>query len=378
MSKAIALIVDEGDDWKNVKSPVAAAAAAASPKAATPPPTTGAPAPAPATPASVTVTAATTQPLSPAVTVLVQTHHLDVSKIPATGPHGRLLKGDVLQFLEKGAAPAPAPAPASASAPAPVAVKQAAAAPASPAKPTTVQAPSYTDIPVTQIRKVIASRLQQSKFTIPHVYTTYSVDMDNAIAWRKACTEYLAKEEATRICSTCKEARLILGFPAEKVPSLNVLVIKAAAAALQRWPEVNVTVSAEVCPFKNNSAILTIISQGEAVRSASCDISFAVAMEKGLITPIVRGVERMRLGDLTREIDSLAARARAGKLKPEEYQGGSFSVSNLGMYVYYYLKQSINRRNKVWDQTVYCSDQPAAGSHPRCFRSAACCHVVAR
>ena len=221
-----------------------------------------------------------------------------------SGKGGRVTKGDVLEALEKGtfmpplaakaaAAPASTVTPASAPAPTPA---------ASSSPPVKVDLPpvevdtfgGYEDVPNNNMRKVIARRLTESKRDVPHFYTSMEVELDNVLKMRK---DLAAKHDV-------------------KV-SVNDVIIRCCALALRDVPEVNGTYNP-----KSNSVELR----------DSIDVSVAVATPTGLITPIVPGTDKMGLSAITDKVRDLAGRARDGKLKPEEYQGGTFCVSNLGMF----------------------------------------------
>jgi len=160
----------------------------------------------------------------------------------------------------------------------------------------------YSSLPNNNMRKVIAKRLTESKQFVPHFYLTVSVELDKLLEVRK---ELNAEAEAL----AGKE-----GKPAYKL-SVNDLVIKATALGLKRIPAANA--------MWTDEAIL---------RFGNVDISIAVATDGGLITPIIRNADQKTVVQISAEMKDLAARARAGKLKPEEFQGGGFSISNLGMY----------------------------------------------
>src|SRR5215475_6972289 len=150
------------------------------------------------------------------------------------------------------------------------------------------------------MRRIIATRLVQAKQTIPHFYLTADVEIDRLITMR---------EEANAAAPKDKD-----GTPAFKL-SVNDLVIKAWAAALQRVPAAN-----------------AVWAGDRILRFQQSDIGVAVALEGGLITPIIRNAESKSLSAISNEMRDLAERARAKKLKPTEYQGGSSAISNLGMY----------------------------------------------
>jgi pyruvate dehydrogenase E2 component (dihydrolipoamide acetyltransferase) len=217
---------------------------------------------------------------------------LDLSRVPGSGPNGRVVKADVEATLAKGPAAQPAAPAAAAAAP----------TPAAPTRPAPVVAPAgvapHTAVPNSAIRKVIARRLSDSKQTIPHFYVVMDFEIDALLKLR---AELNAKSPTEG--------------PASFKLSVNDLVIKAVAVALRRFPQVNA--------MWTDEAIL----QFDEV-----DISVAVATPTGLITPIVRRADQKGLAAISNEMKDLAARAKTGKLKPEEFQGGGFSISNMGMY----------------------------------------------
>ena len=235
---------------------------------------------------------------------------LDLSAIQGSGPHGRIIERDVRKAMQDGprpAAQAPAPQPAAAPAPAP------AAAPA-PKPATPALAPgmsdeqvkkffepgSFEEIPHDGMRKTIARRLTESKQTIPHFYLTVDVELDALLALREQINGAAGKDRD--------------GKPAYKV-SVNDFVIKALALALMRVPDANVS-----------------WTEGAMLKHRHADVGVAVSIPGGLITPVVRKAEIKTLSAISNEMKDFAARARARKLKPEEYQGGSTAVSNLGMF----------------------------------------------
>ncbi|GJJ72663.1 hypothetical protein EMPS_05021 [Entomortierella parvispora] len=285
----IALLAEEGDDLSKVEVPKSAAA----PKAeAAPAKEEKKEAAAPKQETQHTPQTASTSSsnlLSPAVAhLLLQNHITDVTKVPATGPKGRVLKGDVLAFLGKiKARPAPEP-----TIPQPKTLS-----PAAPAKGAAAPAPApgaaFTDAPTSNMRKVIASRLSESKTTIPHSYVTRDIVIDNMMKLRRA----LADEFEVKV-------------------SVNDFIIKAASLALRDVPESNV----QFASGDNTKQLKNI------------DISVAVATPTGLITPIIKGADGRGIQSVSLAMRELADKAKKNKLKPEEYQGGSFSVSNLGMF----------------------------------------------
>uniref|UniRef100_A0A8C4EIS0 Dihydrolipoamide acetyltransferase component of pyruvate dehydrogenase complex n=1 Tax=Dicentrarchus labrax TaxID=13489 RepID=A0A8C4EIS0_DICLA len=298
----IALMVEEGQDWKQVEipPPEAAAPSAASPAthaAAAPvvPPAVSSPPPPPKP--------ATSGPLrlSPAARHILDTNGLDPKLATPTGPRGLITKEDALNLLKKFPAPKATPAMTATAVPSPVPITATAPPPPPPGSrpnipplsvPGKPGAPgTFTEIPASNVRRVIAQRLTQSKTTIPHAYASVDCDMAAVMHLRKD----LAKEQI-------------------KV-SVNDFIIKAAAVTLKEMPEVNVTWS------------------GDGPRALdSIHISIAVATDKGLITPIIKNAANKGVQEISANAKALAQKARDGKLLPEEYQGGSFSISNLGMF----------------------------------------------
>jgi pyruvate dehydrogenase E2 component (dihydrolipoamide acetyltransferase) len=230
---------------------------------------------------------------SPLARRMAQQAGLDLAAITGSGPQGRIVKADIEAALSAERPPAaPArpvaqsqPAPPVTLAPVPVLSKERVLALAG--------NPPYTERPLTAMRRVIARRLTESKQTVPHFYLTVDCEIDELLKFR---SELNAKSDAYRI-------------------SVNDFVIRAAALALRQVPAANASWSDE--------AILVW---------DRVDIAVAVALEDGLITPIVKNADRKGLAAIANETKDLAARARAGKLKLEEFQGGTFSISNLGMF----------------------------------------------
>jgi pyruvate dehydrogenase E2 component (dihydrolipoamide acetyltransferase) len=217
---------------------------------------------------------------------------IDLSRIAGSGPHGRIIAHDVEQAKSGKGLKAPAAAPSPAPALAPSMSDQQVLALFEPG--------SYEIVPHDNMRRTIAQRLTASVQTVPHFYLTIDCDIGKLIA---------AREEINKAAPTDKEKR-----PLYKL-SVNDFVIKAMAVALQRVPNCNVS-----------------WTEGGMVKHKHSDIGVAVAMPGGLITPIVRKAETKSLSVISSEMKDFAARARARKLKPEEYQGGTTAVSNLGMY----------------------------------------------
>ena len=274
----IALIAGEGED-ASVAAPVPAAA----PVEAVPAPapaTAAAPAPAPALPQAREESGGRIK-ASPLARRLAQQRGVDLAVLTGSGPGGRIVKADL-----DGAAGASAPAPE--------------AAPAAPAAVPAAVAAAVPDIPhevakLSNVRKTIARRLTESKQTVPHIYLTVDIRLDALLNLRSELNAAL-------------ESRGV------KL-SVNDLLIKALAAALVEVPSCNV-----------------MYTPTDLVTFKRADISVAVSTPTGLITPIVRDASAKSLSAISTEMKDLAARAREGKLKPEEYQGGTASLSNMGMY----------------------------------------------
>jgi pyruvate dehydrogenase E2 component (dihydrolipoamide acetyltransferase) len=224
---------------------------------------------------------------------------IDLASLKGSGPNGRIVRADIEASGKAGAAPAPADAPAAAPAAGPAPEPKAAPAPA-PAK-APIMAPitaPHRKIPISSMRKVIARRLLESKQTVPHFYVVGNFEIDALLKLRADLNAKSAKD----------------GPGAFKL-SVNDLIIKACAVALRRHPNVNASYTDEA-----------IIEYDDV------DISIAVAIPDGLITPIIRKADNQGLASISNQMKDLGARAKAGKLKPEEYQGGGFSISNLGMF----------------------------------------------
>ncbi|MCA3357184.1 MAG: pyruvate dehydrogenase complex dihydrolipoamide acetyltransferase [Roseomonas sp.] len=280
VNDVIAVLVEAGE-----AVPAAGAAPKAAPAPAAPAPVAAAPAAAAPAPAPASGDRVFASPLARRMAAQAG---LDIAKIAGSGPNGRIVKADVDAALSRGPAPVAAAAPAAA--PAPIAAPR-------PAAPVATTAP-HTAIPNSSMRKVIARRLSESKATIPHFYVSTDVEIDALLKIRADLNARSPKD----------------GPGAYKL-SVNDLVIKATAVTLRRFPNVNA--------MWTEDAILQL---------HDVDISVAVSIPDGLITPIVKGADIKGLAAISNEMKDLAARAKTGKLKPEEFQGGGFSISNMGMY----------------------------------------------
>ena len=303
VNATIAWLLEEGEDAGALPADGeteggAAAAPAAEPEAAPaqPEPVPESPPRAPAAPAAEPAPAAPAAEIpaspgegegeriaaSPLARRMAKQAGLDLAGIAGSGPHGRIVKADIEKALAAGPAVAAATAaPALAPAPTPAARPIAAA-------------PEAREVPHSNVRKVIARRLTEADRDIPQIYLSVDMEIDRLLAARMEINEAL--EGTAKV-------------------SVNDMAIKAAALALRRVPAVN-------AQWTETATLLL----------GTIDISVAVAYKGGLITPIVFDADRKGLAQIANEMKELAGRAREGKLKPEEYQGGGFSVSNLGMY----------------------------------------------
>ncbi|MFI5410683.1 pyruvate dehydrogenase complex dihydrolipoamide acetyltransferase [Kaistia sp. UC242_56] len=284
-------------------APTAAAAPAASAPAAAPAPAAVAPvaAPAPAAPAAAPAAASGERVFaSPLARRIAKEAGIDIAKVAGSGPHGRIVQADVEAAKMGGVAKA-APA-AAAAAPAPAAATPAPAH----SGPTDAQTlklfaeGSYELVPHDNMRKTIARRLTESKQNVPHFYVTVDTDLDALLALREQINGSAPKDAD--------------GKPVYKI-SVNDMVIKAMALALKKVPGANAS-----------------WTDGGMLVHKVVDVGVAVSIPGGLITPVVRNADAKSLSTISNEMKDLAKRARDRKLKPEEYQGGTTSVSNLGMF----------------------------------------------
>lgn len=276
----IAVIGQEGEDWQAALAAEKGGATATAPAASVETPTASTPAPVAAAP-SAPAPVATTAPgervkASPLAKNMAKDAGIDLATIAGSGDNGRIVKKDI-----EAAMSAPAAAPAATVAP----------AVATP----TVAAPAtgnFEDKPVSQMRKVIARRLGESKFSAPHFYLSVSIDMTKAMATRKQ-----------------------INAMADTRVSFNDLVIKAAAASLRKHPAIN-------------SSWL-----GDRIRyNKDINIGVAVAVEDGLLVPVINNANGKSLTEINAEVKELAGKAKDRKLQPDEMQGNTFTISNLGMF----------------------------------------------
>lgn len=237
---------------------------------------------------------------SPLARHLAQQNQIDLAQIKGSGPNGRIIKRDV-EAMRDGTVKPQAPRAASAAPIAPQAAPHAGIMPALPDARAYYQPDQYDELPLDMMRGAIATRLSQSMQQLPHFYLTRSLHIDALLDYRARINTALADQPNEN------------GKP-EKI-SLNDLIVRACALALMDVPEVNVSFAGD--------AIL---------RHHHADIGVAVALPEGLITPIVTKCDDKSIRAISAEIKDLAARAAEKRLKPSEYEGGSFSVSNLGMF----------------------------------------------
>ena len=267
----IALLLEDGEDASALDSVAADAPAPAAPAAA----------PAPAAPAPVAAPANGTRVFaSPLARRMATQAGLDLASVTGSGPHGRIVKSDVEGALS-GATPAAAPA-----------AQRPAAAPISGAA--MPFEPTFDLEPLSSMRKTIAQRLTEAKQTIPHFYLTVDCELDGLLDLRKRLNE--KADGAYKL-------------------SVNDLIIKASGVALRKVPAANASYTDDGIKLYH-----------------SADVAVAVAIDGGLITPVIRDAGNKGLEAISTEMKDLAGRAKEGKLAPEEYQGGTFSISNLGMF----------------------------------------------
>ncbi|MFS2111905.1 pyruvate dehydrogenase complex dihydrolipoamide acetyltransferase [Sphingomonas sp. Sphisp140] len=288
----IAIIAGEGEDASTAAAapaPTPVAAPAPAPAAAPAPTPAAAPAPTPA-PAQAQAASGDRVKASPLARRIAAEKGVDLAGVTGTGPNGRIVKADI-EGAKPGAAPAAAAPAASAAAPA-----------ATPAAAPAEHKPVWWDesIPheaekLSNIRKTIARRLTESKQTVPHIYLTLDIRLDALLKLRGDLNKAL-------------EARGV------KL-SVNDLLIKALGVALAQAPKCNVTYTGD-----------------QLIKYSRADVSVAVSTPTGLITPIIRDAANKAVSAISQEMKDLAGRAREGKLKPEEYQGGTASLSNMGMF----------------------------------------------
>ncbi len=304
VNEVIGVIAGEGEDAKSISAPAAGGAAPAkaeAPKSDAPkaeaPAAAAAPAPAASAPAAApAATGGSRAFASPLARRIARDAGLDLNAIKGSGPHGRIVEKDVEAAKAGGGAKAaPAAAP---SAPKPAAAPLA-SGPSDEQVKKLFEPGSYEEIPHDGMRKTIARRLTEAKQTIPHFYVTLDCELDALLKLRAELNAAAPEKD---------------GKPAYKL-SVNDMVIKALALALKAVPDANVS-----------------WTEGAMLKHKHADVGVAVSIPGGLITPIIRDACHKTLSQISNEMKDMAARAKARKLKPEEYQGGTTAVSNLGMF----------------------------------------------
>ncbi len=289
VNTAIAVLLEDGESADDIAAapaavPAAAPAAAAGNEAAASA-ASEAPAPAPAAPVKADGGRVFASPLARRIAAQ---KGLDLAQITGTGPHGRIVKADVEGATATAPAAAPAPAAATPAAPAP-------AGPSADAVARMYERREYEEIKLDGMRKTIAARLSEAKQTIPHFYLRRDIKLDALLKFRSQLNKQL-------------EGRGV------KL-SVNDFIIKAVANALQQVPACN-----------------AVWAGDRVLQLKPSDVAVAVAIEGGLFTPVLQDADTKSLSALSTEMKDLAARARERKLAPHEYQGGTFAVSNLGMF----------------------------------------------
>ena len=295
----IAVLLEEGEDAGAIAAPPPPAAApvpapaAAAGNGSAP---AAAPAAQPAAPVPLAAAAgngANRTFASPLARRMAEQAGLDLGSLTGSGPHGRIIKVDIEAALAGGVPAAPPAAAPTGNALVPAPAAAPAASGPSAKDLADLLGMTYEAVPNSNMRKTIARRLGEAKQTIPHFYLSIDCELDNLLAVRK---ELNARDEGFKL-------------------SVNDFVIRASALALKAVPAANASwTDAEILLYDH------------------ADVSVAVATPNGLITPVIKQAEGKGLAQISNEMKDLAGRAREGKLKPEEYQGGTFSVSNLGMY----------------------------------------------
>lgn len=279
----LAIVGSKGEDVSDLVASLkggkaAAPAAPAAPASAAPAVEAAPAAPAPVAAAPAPAPQDGRLKVSPVARKMATEAGISLSTVEGSGPAGRIVKRDIEEALTRGPAAAPAAVSGAASAPAAVAGET-------------------TQVPLSQMRKTIARRLVEVWTSTPHFYVTAEFDMARAMAQRKQINNELA------------------AIGSDVKISVNDMIIKASAIALKRYPKMNVSF------------------QGDHIAQyGDVHVGVAVAVEDGLITPVIRNADQKTLSAIATEVRELAGRARDRRLKPHEYTGGTFSISNLGMF----------------------------------------------
>jgi len=296
----IAVMVDEGDDWENVKYDASASVSASTSESASEsaPMASSAEIPIPVSSTKLKFAPPADNAWSfPSVRLLMAQYGIDdISKIEGTGPRNAVTKGDALHYIEQNNLQKITFTPSTVSnvesksvvtpTAAPIAAPIVATTPA-PKQTIPIDTSTFKDVEITQMRSIIAKRLTESKTGIPHQYSKITCQMDAVAALRAQL-----KSQGVKV-------------------SVNDFIIKSVASALTKHPTIN---------------------QGMKGITSEVDVSVAVATDAGLITPIVKNADQKGLSNISSTVKDLATRARAKKLKPDEFMGGSFTISNLGMF----------------------------------------------
>jgi pyruvate dehydrogenase E2 component (dihydrolipoamide acetyltransferase) len=234
--------------------------------------------------------------ISPLARRVAAENNLDYATLQGTGPNGRIIKNDIEAALNRQPAALSIPASARVAEPIPPLATQPVPEPV-PGLAASTSSDEVIELPLTAMRRTIARRLSQSMQTAPHFYVTAVIDTGKLATFRQQINDYTASDAAP-----------------VKV-SFNDLIVKAVAKALVRMPQVNVS-----------------FAEDRLLQKKQIHIGVAVALEQGLIVPVLRNADRRGLLDIARETQRLAEAARQGKIRPEEFSGGTFTVSNLGMF----------------------------------------------
>ena len=286
------IVAQEGMDVEvgGVLAHVDEGATASAPKAE------AAPAPAPAS-APAPAPAATEDAMSPAVLKLVTENNLDASAMTGTGKDGRLVKGDVIAYMDSQKAPAPAPIPAPAASVENLSLEASPpAAPAAAQYPTRMAGPREEKVPMSRLRRVIASRLKEAQNTAAMLTTFNEVDMTEVMAMRARYKETFEKKHGVK-----------LGFMS--------IFIKACVTALREIPAINAEINGNDIIYKNHY-----------------DIGVAVGTKNGLVVPVVRDTDALSFAQIEQTISDYGRRAREGRLSIEDMSGGTFTITNGGVF----------------------------------------------
>jgi 2-oxoisovalerate dehydrogenase E2 component (dihydrolipoyl transacylase) len=240
---------------------------------------------------------------SPAVLRLAQEHNIDLEQVQGTGLGGRITRKDLLKLIESGNIPKAGGQPAASAQPAPqlTPVQEApkaepAAAPKQPAMPNVPVQAGDIEIPVTPVRKAIATNMLRSKHEAPHAWTMVEVDVTNLVAYRDSIKDEFKKREGFNL-------------------TYFAFFVKAVAQALKEFPQLN-----------------SMWAGDKIVQKKDINISIAVATDDALFVPVIKHADEKSIKGIAREIAELAAKVRAGKLRPEDMQGGTFTVNNTGSF----------------------------------------------